>query len=212
MMRQAISKIKRPALTLAATSLLISIAWPFASVQAQEANIDFPAVKLRLLDKTTARTMTLDADVGSTIKFGEIYLKVQSCRKTPEMEKPEAASFLQVWEIPTLHNEESGELEQNAQWIFSGWMFASSPGLSSMDHPIYDVWVLDCLEKASAPEETNDTTSEDSTDEIREGEGVIKEEQAPEQPQSDAASSTATPVNSEPATDQSAEEGAQQND
>ncbi len=98
---------------------------------------DFPIVKLQSLDKVTARTMTFEARVGSTVKFGQIYIKVQACRKASPLELPESAAFLQIWQIT---------LEEKAEWIFSGWMFASSPGLSSMDHPIYDVWVIDCLE------------------------------------------------------------------
>tara|TARA_A200000113_G_C8861767_1_gene353489 strand:+ start:776 stop:1330 length:555 start_codon:yes stop_codon:yes gene_type:complete len=133
--------------------------------------IDFPIVKLRSLDKTTARTMTFEADVGSTVKFGEIYIKVRACRKAPEMEKPESASFLQVWEVNK--NKETGE--EKSEWVFSGWMFASSPGLSSMDHPIYDVWVLDCIQK-------KDELIEDEANESREGEGQMNEDQAPAQP------------------------------
>lgn len=105
---------------------------------------DFPIVKLQSLDKTTARTMTFEARVGSTVKFGPLFIKVQACRKTSPIEQPESAAFLQVWELTT---------EEKPQWVFSGWMFASSPGLSSMDHPIYDVWVLDCLETKKARDE-----------------------------------------------------------
>ncbi len=97
---------------------------------------DFPIVKLKSLDKVTARTMTFEARVGSTVKFGKLFIKVQACRKASPIELPESSAFLQVWEIT---------LEDKAEWVFSGWMFASSPGLSSMDHPIYDVWVIDCL-------------------------------------------------------------------
>ncbi len=60
--------------------------------------IDHPIVKLQSLDKTTARTMTFEANVGSTVKFGSLYIKVQACRKAPPMEQPESASFLQIWE------------------------------------------------------------------------------------------------------------------
>ena len=99
----------------------------------------FPIVKLKSLDKVTARTMTFEARVGSTIKFGQLFIKVQACRKASPIELPESAAFLQIWE---------NTLEDKAEWVFSGWMFASSPGLSSMDHPIYDVWVMDCLDSA----------------------------------------------------------------
>lgn len=102
---------------------------------------DYPVVKLQSLDKITARTMTFEAKVGSTVKFGSLYIKIQSCQKAPPVEQPEAAAFLQIWEIKS-----GGDAkEENPEWVFSGWMFASSPGLSYMDHSIYDVWVLDCL-------------------------------------------------------------------
>lgn len=107
--------------------------------------IDHPVVKLQSLDKITARTMTFEARVGSTIKFGPLYIKVQACRKAPPIEQPEAASFLQIWEITA---------EDTANWVFSGWMFASSPALSPMDHPIYDVWVIDCLADTPSDETT----------------------------------------------------------
>jgi hypothetical protein len=102
--------------------------------------VEQPVVKLQSLDKVTARTMTFEVRVGSTVKFGPIYIKVQSCRKAPPMEQPESAAFLQIWEVTP---------RDESKWVYSGWMFASSPALSPMDHPIYDVWVLDCLERKS---------------------------------------------------------------
>lgn len=101
---------------------------------------EYPVVKLQSLDKVTARTMTFEVRVGSTVKFGPIYIKVQSCRKAPPIDQPESAAFLQIWEVTP---------KEESKWIYSGWMFASSPALSAMDHPIYDVWVLDCLERKS---------------------------------------------------------------
>jgi hypothetical protein len=100
---------------------------------------DYPVVKLRTLDKITARTMTFEAKVGATMKFGEIFIKVQTCRKPPPVQKTEASAFLQIWETDSVKDQ--------SRWIFSGWMFASSPTLSAMDHAVYDVWVIDCIGK-----------------------------------------------------------------
>ncbi len=136
---------------------------------------DFPVVKLRSLDKITARSMTFEASVGSTVKFGGLYIKAQSCRKSPPTEQPESAAFLQIWEYEDSENKsETGP----SKWVFSGWMFASSPGLSFMDHPIYDVWVLDCLNEGG---EITDADFEEQ--ELREDEGVIEEGQAPALPE-----------------------------
>lgn len=124
---------------LAFAAVLIA-AFAFAPA-VRAAMTDYPVVRLQSLDKVSARTMTFEVRVGSTVKFGSIFIKVQSCRKSEPIDAPESASFLQVWEVPP-----GGD----SKWIFSGWMFASSPALSPMDHPIYDVWVLDCLERKSS--------------------------------------------------------------
>jgi len=133
------------------------LCFPFSFARAA-ATVDYPIVKLRSLDKISARTSIFEAHVGSTVRFGQVYIKVQACRKSPEFEQPESAAFLQVWEV------RAGDAgaEEQPEWIFSGWMFASSPGLSSMDHPIYDVWVLDCLaEKGQETDKTSSPTTED---------------------------------------------------
>ncbi len=110
------------------------------SAQIEESMESYPAVRLRALDKITARTVSFEVEVGKTVKFGDIYIRPQTCKEPPPIEEPESSAFLQIWEQP-----ENAE----AKWIFSGWMFASSPALSAMDHPVYDVWVLDCIEKLS---------------------------------------------------------------
>lgn len=163
---------------LLVSALLVSYSAPLMA----QASIDYPIVKLRSLDKTTARTMTFEAGVGSTLKFGSVYIKVRACRKAPEMETPESAAFLQVWEVDT--DKETNE--ETSNWVFSGWMFASSPGLSSMDHPIYDVWVLDCLQKKVGGAGEKD-------DEAREGEGEVKGAAEPEQPKNSSSASEDTP-------------------
>lgn len=143
--------------------------FPFAALgqQAQTTEmIDYPIVKLQSLDKIPARTMTFEANVGSTIKFGNLFIKVQACRKSSPLEKPESAAFLQIWEI---------DEKEEPQWVFSGWMFASSPALSYMDHALYDVWVLDCLA-------SKDSEAKPLPGDIKEGEGQLPESEAPAQP------------------------------
>ncbi len=94
-----------------------------------------PAAKLQGLDKVTARTSTFTIAVGETKVFGSLRVTLRACRENPPIEPPEAAAFLEVVE------NKPGE---KAEAVFSGWMFASSPALSAMEHPIYDVWVLSC--------------------------------------------------------------------
>ncbi|MDP6787874.1 MAG: DUF2155 domain-containing protein [Rhodospirillales bacterium] len=95
---------------------------------------------LQGLDKVTARVSTIEAPVGQTVSFGTLEIIARTCDKRPPEEPPESAAFLDIWEV------RPGEA---AQSLFRGWMFASSPALSALEHPVYDVWMLDC----HAPEE-----------------------------------------------------------
>lgn len=106
----------------------------------------YPIAVLRGLDKVTARVTTLEAPVGEAIRFGALEITVRTCDKRPPEEPPESAAFLEI-----------RESQEGAPpvGVFTGWMFASSPALSAMDHPVYDVWVLDCVNTAS----TDDSSS-----------------------------------------------------
>jgi hypothetical protein len=147
---------------------------------------NLPVVKLRTLDKITARTVTFEARVGGTIKFGPLYIKTQSCQKAPPVEQPESAAFLQIWEIkPDKENKQS---EGTPEWIFSGWMFSSSPALSYMDHPVYDVWVLDCLPRKSSEKPPADSA-------VMPGEGEMPANTSPpSEPTENTQSTSENPV------------------
>lgn len=95
---------------------------------------------LRGLDKVTARVSTLEAPVDQPTRFGTLLVTPRTCLVAPPIEPPERAAFLEVREAGAASASEGGPL------LFSGWMFASSPGLSALEHPIYDVWLLDCRE------------------------------------------------------------------
>ena len=98
-------------------------------------------VVLRGLDKITAHISTFDVPIGQTVEFGGLQITARSCDKRPPEEVPESAAFLEIVEA------REGETPQR---LFSGWMFASSPALSALENPIYDLWVLDCKNEASA--------------------------------------------------------------
>ncbi len=96
---------------------------------------------LRGLDKVTARISTVRAVIGQPVRFGSLEIVARVCRKTPPEEPPESAAFLEIDDV------KPGEEPQR---IFSGWMFASSPALSALEHPVYDVWVVDCMNSSSS--------------------------------------------------------------
>ena len=117
-------------------------------VLASAAHAESVAV-LQGLDKTTARVSTFDAPVGQPVRFGRLVITARACVKHPPEEEPESAAFLQIDELRT---DERNAVA--AQRIFSGWMFASSPALSALENPIYDVSVLDCKSDNTAPAES----------------------------------------------------------
>ena len=119
---------------VAAATLLV-VSGPAVAAPAPEQMIDRPVARLQGLDKITARTTTFDIAVGETKLFGGLRVTLRACKENPPIEPPEAAAFLEVDE--TRPGEE-------AETVFSGWMFASSPALSAMESPVYDVWVLSC--------------------------------------------------------------------
>ena len=126
------------------TSGLASV--PAGAVQMQGA-------VLQGLDKITARISTINVAVGQTVSFGSLQITLEACDKHPPEETPESAAFLQIIE------QKEGEAPVTR---FSGWMFASSPALSAMEHPVYDLWVLDCTgeteaEPQPAPQDENGT-------------------------------------------------------
>jgi len=97
--------------------------------------IEKPIAVLRALDKVTARVEELNVPVNSPLTFGTLTINVRTCRVTPPEEQPEAAAFIEVSEI---------KIGENDVPVFHGWMFASSPALSALEHPVYDIWVTGC--------------------------------------------------------------------
>jgi len=124
-------------LPAAVGAALVLATSPAHAIQMEEA-------VLQGLDKITARISTIKVAVGDTVSFGSLQITLRACDKRPPEETPESAAFLQVVE------QKPGEQPVTR---FSGWMFASSPALSAMEHPVYDLWVLDCESKETAEPE-----------------------------------------------------------
>ena len=93
---------------------------------------------LQGLDKVTARISTFEIGLNETVRFGALSITLRSCDRTPPEDPPESAAFLEIDDI---------KLGQQPVRVFSGWMFASSPALSAVEHAVYDVWVLKCVER-----------------------------------------------------------------
>ena len=97
-------------------------------------------VLIEALDKITGRVFKLEVAIGSEVQFGRLRIKPRKCFRSPPEEPPESIAFLEISE--TRENEEATKL-------FSGWMFSSSPGLSTLEHSVYDLIVLECYSPSS---------------------------------------------------------------
>lgn len=93
------------------------------------------AIRLRGLNKVTARVTVFDALLGTVMRFGNLEIIARRCWKAPPEERPEDAALLEIREL------KQGE---EPQTVFTGWMFVSSPGLSGLEHPVYDITMLAC--------------------------------------------------------------------
>ncbi|MCU0902730.1 MAG: DUF2155 domain-containing protein [Tabrizicola sp.] len=120
-------------------ALLLSVlmALPVAAQETgQETGPEFTdsdAAELRFLDKLTSETGDVTLNIGQTAKFGRLVVRLNNCRYPTGNPASDAEAHLTI-------QDETTETE-----LFSGWMLASSPALSALDHPRYDVWVLSCV-------------------------------------------------------------------
>ena len=104
-----------------------------APVQAQK--IENPIAVFSALDKITAVVTTIEVPIDQTVRFGTLNVTPRICYTRPPTEPPKTTAFVEVDEV---------RLDGAKKRIFTGWMFASSPGLNGVEHPVYDVWLINC--------------------------------------------------------------------
>ena len=107
------------------------------SFSAQCAEITTNAARMQAMDKVTGRVNEIMVAVNSKINFGDFSLVLRSCKKRPAEETPENFAFIDVTD------KSFGTEEYN---IFRGWILSSTPGINAIEHPIYDVWLLECVD------------------------------------------------------------------
>lgn len=107
------------------------------AADAAQPTIDRHLAVLQALDKITARTSEMTVPVGDLVTFGTLDITVHACRSTPPDQTPEDAVFLEIVDQPP---------GSDAATVFSGWMFASSPAVSAMEHAVYDLRLVDCVD------------------------------------------------------------------
>jgi hypothetical protein len=125
---------------LFAAAAVAFLAW--MSLGAAAERVSNPVAVFTGLDKITGSTTTFEVKVGEEHQFGGLFVKADVCYSRPITEEPKTSSFVEVNEV---------ELDKSKKKIFSGWMFAQSPGLNAVEHPVYDVWLVNCKDPAAPP-------------------------------------------------------------
>jgi hypothetical protein len=135
------TRLKLPGLALAAwASLLVP--------PALADKISHPTAVFSGLDKITGRIISFEVATDETVQFGSLQITERVCYTRPSTEAPQTITFVQVDEV---------DAKKQYKRLFSGWMFAASPGLHGIEHPVYDIWLTDCkggTEVIPAPPET----------------------------------------------------------
>ncbi|PBC01909.1 DUF2155 domain-containing protein [Mesorhizobium sp. WSM3860] len=135
---------------LAAASVLAASTAVFAAAQtpavpAVSDRLTNPVAEFAGIDKITGRIITFDVYIDETVQFGALQVTPRVCYSRPETEQPKTDSFVEVDEIT---------LDRKIRRIFTGWMFAESPGLNAVEHAVYDVWLKGCKQKSDVPPPT----------------------------------------------------------
>ena len=113
-----------------------------AASSARADRIDNGVAVFSALDKVTARTSKFEVPLNSTVQFGALKVTPRVCYSRPKEEEPKTDSFVEVDEIT---------LDRKIRRIFTGWMFAESPGLNAVEHAVYDVWLKGCKQTSDVP-------------------------------------------------------------
>jgi len=137
-LRGLIGRLARPAgLGLLLALPLFSTTAPAGATRLSNAVAVFSGI-----DKITGRITTFDVYIGETVQFGALQVTPRVCHSRDETEAPKTTTFVEVDEIT---------LDRKIRRIFTGWMFADSPGLNAVEHPVYDVWLQSCKTTSEVP-------------------------------------------------------------
>lgn len=134
------SSLRRALCLAASAALVVAMAAP---VQAER--ISNKVAVFSGIDKITGRITTFDVYIGETVQFGALQVTPRVCYSRDDTEAPKTDTFVEVDEIT---------LNRKIRRLFTGWMFADSPGLNAVDHAVYDVWLKDCKMTSDVPAPT----------------------------------------------------------
>jgi hypothetical protein len=145
--RTEVPRVLALRVSVAAIALTVSalagglLSGPSLAQQQADTKLDNRVAVFSALDKVTATIKTLEVPINETVQFGALKVTPRVCYSRPATEQPKTTSFVEVDEV---------QLDGNEKRIFTGWMFAQSPGLNAVEHPVFDVWLTECQKPRNA--------------------------------------------------------------
>ena len=122
--------------------VVLAVVSVLAGGSASAARIENPVAVFNGIDKITGRITTFDVYLNETVQYGALQVTPKVCYSRDETEAQKIDGFIEVDEIT---------LDRKIRRIFTGWMFADSPGLNAVEHPIYDIWLTGCKKSSNVP-------------------------------------------------------------
>ena len=105
-------------------------------VQADDLDYFGKKIDIKILDKLSSKSKLLKLDIGESLSYKNLEIKVMKCKNSKFDDNPEITTYLQVKDNKNSDNDEV--------FVFNGWTFSSSPSIQVFDHPVYDLWILKC--------------------------------------------------------------------
>jgi hypothetical protein len=121
---------------------IAALAATLAAAPAYAERSENPVAEFSGIDKITGRIITFDVYINETVQFGALQVTPRVCYSRTDNEAPGSDTFVEVDEIT---------LDRKIRRIFTGWMYADSPGLNAVEHPVYDVWLKACKQESDVP-------------------------------------------------------------
>ena len=117
-------------------NLIIFVYFSLFSFAFSQSNLEGTYTDIKILDKISSKNILLKLKNGDLVTFKDLSIKSLKCKNSEFDDNPEITAYMQVTDLNNSNNDEV--------FVFNGWMFSSSPSLTPFDHPVYDIWLVNC--------------------------------------------------------------------
>ena len=117
-------------------NLIILIYFSLFSFAFSQSNLESTYTDIKILDKISSKNTLLKLKNGDLVSFKDLSIKSLKCKNSEFDDSPEITAYMQVTDLNNSNNDEV--------FVFNGWMFSSSPSITPFDHPVYDIWLVNC--------------------------------------------------------------------